>query len=340
MSKPLGVVVTRPLPTSFPRELFEERVTFTTAPTGDELRKAVQTADVLYSWDVPSNIPAETPHLRWIELPSAGADHLRGLPVWDSDITITSSRGVHIVPMADHLFAMLLSLTRQIPAFVRAQDKHDWLSHAEVGRLHISELRGMTMGIVGWGKIGDGIAHLADAFGMRVLGTRWSIHAPREVDRGAEAYANPPWLQPEDLPPNVVFPAAQLHDVLDQSDVVVLLLPLTPETHHSFGPAEFGAMRRGTLFFNLGRGSVVNDDALVAALRSGRLAGAGLDVTDPEPLPRTSPLWSFPQVIISPHVAGMSRRTGERAANLFAVNLSRYLEGRPLLNVVDRHRGY
>lgn len=340
MSETLAVTVTRPLPATFPRDIFNGRVSFTVAPTGDELRQAVRTTDVLYSWEVPPTVPAETPRLRWIELPSAGADHIRGLPVWESGITITSSRGVHTVPMAEHLFALLLGLTRQIPAFVRAQGAHDWLSHAEVGRLHLAELRGMTMGIVGWGKIGDGIAHLAEAFGMRVIGTRWTIHTPREVERTAAAYDNPPWLQPADLPPNVVYPAAHLHDVLDQSDVVVLLLPLTEETRHSFGAAEFAAMRRGALFCNVGRGSVVREEALVRALQSGRVAGAGLDVADPEPLPQTSPLWSMPQVIITPHVAGMSRHTAERAADLFAVNLSRYLEGQPLLNVVDRHRGY
>lgn len=337
---PLTVVTTRELPAAFPTSAFEGRANFEVVPASDQLRTAVTHADVLYSWEVPSNIPAETPSLHWIQLPSAGADQVTHLPVWNSDVLITSAKGVHTVPMTEHLFAMLLGLTRHIPDLVRAQGRHEWLSHVQAERLGFTEIRGKTMGIVGWGKIGDGIAYAASAMGMRVIGTRLSLHTPRDVARQAEPYSNPPWLEPEDLPPDIIYPAAQLHEVLGQSDVVVLVLPLTPETEASFGEAEFRAMRRGTLLFNLGRGPVVDEAAMIQALRSGRLAGAGLDVFDTEPLPKSSPLWDMPNVIVSPHLAGTSRRTVDRAAEIFAVNLSRYLEGQPLLNVVDRNHGY
>lgn len=197
------------------------------------------------------------------------------------------------------------------------------------------------MGILGWGKIGNGVAHVARAFGMRVIGTRWSVHTPREPAlSGASAYADPPWLQPTGLPPDIVYPAIRQQEVLEESDVVVMILPLTRETAHSFGDEQFNAMKRGSIFINIGRGAVVDEDALVRALKSGRLAGAGLDVFDHEPLSKESPLWDMHNVTITPHVGGMSERTRERAAEFFAVNLSRYLQGHPLLNVVDRRQEY
>lgn len=339
MTDPLRVVTTRRLPDNFPTAAFDGRCKFEIAGTDDELRSAVRQANVLYSWQVPDNVPAETPHLQWIELPSAGTDHLHGSPAWKSDIPIVSSAGIHAVPMTEHFFAMLLALARQIPWLVRQQDRQVW-SH-DLDRHHpLIEVRGQTLAIVGWGKIGESIAHIAAAFGMRVIGTRYSVSVPREVPVDVQPYSDPPRVEPDDLPPDIVYPAAQLHDVLAQSDMVLSLLPATEETRHTFGAAEFASMKKGALFFNLGRGTVVDEAALNTALSSGRLAGAGLDVFEDEPLPRTSPLWRRSNVIVSPHVGGVSPRTAERAAELFAVNLSRYLEGQPLLNVVKKDRGY
>ena len=342
MSKrPLMVVTSRQLPASFPFDALPGTVELITARTRDDLHAAVKRADVLYSGYVPDNIPHQTPTLQWIQVPNAGVNNLRDRPVWRSEITITSGRGIHTVPMAEHLFAMLLALVRQLPAFFAAQEHAEWVHDAGMSQLHLGEIRGKTMGIVGWGKIGDGVAHLAQAFGMRVIGTRWSVVVPREITRGnGRAYVDPMLAEACDLAPDIVYPAAQLLHVLAESDVVVLILPLTTETRASFRCAEFDSMKRGALFFNIGRGPVVDEAALVDALSSGRLAGAGLDVFAEEPLPATSPLWNLPRVIISPHVGGMSDRTEERAARLFATNLARYVQGRPLINVVERDRGY
>lgn len=337
----LNVVCAGTLPPSFPTNLFEGRITIEIAQTDDALRRLVRQADILYSWQIPEAVPAETPTLRWIQLPSAGADHIRGLPVWNSDITITSSKGIHTIPMSEHVFAMLLALVRQLPALFHAQEDRTWLHETRDSHLEFGELRGKTMGIVGWGKIGDGVAHLARAFGMRVMGTRWSVMAPREAPGQTDAaFADVPWLEPVENLPDIVYPPAQLREVLAQSDVVVVILPLTSETQGLLAEAEFRAMKRGALFLNIGRGAVVQENALVHALQSGQLGGAGLDVFAQEPLPSSSPLWSMPHVIVSPHVGGMSDRTRERAARFFAVNLARYLEGQPLLNAVDRKQEY
>lgn len=337
----LNVVCAGNLPAGFPTQLFDGRITLQITESNDALDRLVREADVLYSGKIPAIVPAETPNLRWIQLPSAGADHVRSLPVWNSDITITASKGIHTVPMSEHVFAMLLALVRQLPALFRAEVEHEWLHERRDSHLQFGELRGRTMGIVGWGKIGDGVAHLARAFGMRVIGTRWSVTAPREVPgRTDPAFTDAPWLEPVEHSPDIVYPPAQLHDVLSQSDVVVVILPLTSETQGLLAEAEFRAMKRGALFLNIGRGAVVREEALVHALQSGQLGGAGLDVFTQEPLPSSSPLWSMPHVIVSPHVGGMSDRTNERAARFFAVNLSRYLEGQPLLNVVDRKQEY
>ncbi len=338
-AEPIRIVVSGSLPGSFPATAFGDRVEFVTAHTDDELRSTVLDAEVLFTWRVPDEVPDKTPRLRWIQLASAGVDHIRGLPVWDSDILVTASQGLHTVPMAEHCMSLLLALNRQIPTLVRAQDRSEWIHNRR--DVHFGELRGQTLGIVGWGKIGDGLAHLARAFGMRVIGTRWSVMVPTEVPRsGIGGFSDEPWLEPVDAPADIVYPASQLHDVLSQSDIVVIILPLTQDTEASFGEQEFRAMKRRALFLNIGRGRVVQEEAMIASLQSGYLAGAGLDVFSREPLPRNSPLWSMPNVIISPHVGGVSAATHDRVARFFAVNLTRYLEGQPLLNEVQRHAGY
>ena len=272
MNEKPRVVIAGTRSSALPAQLFDGQIDLAVARTDEELRTLVRAANVLYSWRIPQSVPAETPQLRWIHLPSAGVDHIRTLPVWRSDIILTASQGIHMVPMAEHLFALMLALTRQVAAMVRAQERREWLH--DNPHFHLTELRGRTLGIIGWGKIGDAIAHLARAFGMRVAGTRWSVIVPREVPRtGETAYTDPPWLEPVDAPADILYPAAQLHEVLAQSDLVVLILPLTEETRGSFGETEFGSMKRGSLFFNIGRGPVVDEAALVRALRSGRLAG-------------------------------------------------------------------
>jgi phosphoglycerate dehydrogenase-like enzyme len=151
------VVLAGALAASFPRKAFEGQIDLVIAHTDDDLRSAVRDAVVLYSWQIPNIVPAETPQLRWIQLPSAGADHVRELPVWTSDIIITASQGIHTVPMSEHVFAMLLALNRHLPAILRAQEQHEWIHNRRGAPLRMGELRGKTMGIVGWGKSGTAL---------------------------------------------------------------------------------------------------------------------------------------------------------------------------------------
>jgi phosphoglycerate dehydrogenase-like enzyme len=340
MTAPVEVVCGGSLPATFPRGDFAGSANFTVAQTREELVACLRNAEVLYSSTVPEIVPGQTPELHWIHLPSAGADYLQDKPVWESDVILTSSKGIHTVPMAEHLFAMLLALTRELPRVIRAQSRHDWLHNSPATPLNPREIRGKTMAIIGWGKIGDGVAHLARSFGMRVIGTRWTLHVPREQPSSIASFSAAPWLEPVESRPDIVYPAAQLHEVLSHADVTVLIVPLTVATKGSFGRAEFAAMKRGSFFFNLGRGPVVREADLIEALRSGHLAGAGLDVFGHEPLSKDSPMWDMPNVVVSPHLGGFGDHTRERGAHFFAVNLRRYLDREPLLNIVEKARGY
>lgn len=313
------------------------------ARTEADLGLAVKDADVLFTWAVPDAVPHDSPNLKWIQLISAGADHLRQRPVWNSDIVITSSKGIHAVPIAEHVFAMILAFTRQLNRFERAQQRHDWRPRGS--SLRPIELYGKTLGMIGWGGIGDGVAHLAHAFGMRVIGIRRSLQEPMPTGAHSNPLANPPATEPPMLEPDIAYPADRLLAVLAESDVVVVALPDTPETAGLLGARELEAMKPGAILVNVGRGRAVDENALIHALQANgtapsSLAGAALDVFVHEPLPPRSPLWDMPNVIITPHVAGASPETRARSVHLFCDNLARYIAGQPLLNTVDRHQGY
>jgi phosphoglycerate dehydrogenase-like enzyme len=214
------------------------------------------------------------------------------------------------------------------------QRRHEWPD----GRWDLfagPEVRGQTMGIVGYGSIGREVGRLARAFGMRVLATK-----RRAEERRGTGYELPALGDPEGTVPDQIFPPSRLREMLAQSDFVVLAVPLAPETEGLIGEGELRAMKPNAYLVNIARGPIVNEAALIRALQEGWIAGAGLDVFAQEPLPPDSPLWGMENVILSPHVAGFTIHYDERAADLFAENLRRYLAGEPLLNRVDRGRGY
>jgi phosphoglycerate dehydrogenase-like enzyme len=264
---------------------------------------------------------ANAPNLVWAQSHSAGVERYIAIDelVRNDRIVLTNMRAAHGPAIADHSFAMLLTLTRNLRAYEDAQDDRQW--RRDVPGPDAIALQDRTMLVVGLGGIGSEIAQRAHGFGMRVLATRRS-DAP-----------GPEWIERIGRPD-------ELMAMLPEADVVAICVPLTPETQGMFDARAFEAMRPGSYLINIARGRVVNTDALLSALQSGRIAGACLDVTDPEPLPPDHPLWDEPNVIITPHVASDANLTDDRALALFVENMRRFDANEPLLNVVDKQAGY
>jgi phosphoglycerate dehydrogenase-like enzyme len=281
--------------------------------------------DVLCSGWIPDDLISLAPNLRWIQLPSAGVDHLlrNGLPQSRLPLVITTSSGIHATPITEYVFGSLLLHAWHWRRLLALQRDHTWPEDSEREGLRGYELFGSTIGIVGLGHIGRHIAHLARAFGMHVVGVRRSAttgESDPDVDR--------------------LYPPEKLRDMLSTCDHVVVAVPSTSETHNLIGEGELRVMRRTAFLVNIARGDVIDEDALVRALTQHWIGGAGLDVMAQEPLSPSSPLWSLPNVYLSPHISGATRRYGSLLMDLFLDNLHRYQEGQPLLNVLDPMRGY
>lgn len=275
--------------------------------------ETLRAAEVICGWhdSVWKKLAQGTSRLKWVQTGSAGVDNLPLEELEKRGVVVTTASGVHPVPMAETVFAMLLSFTRRLHLSVRKQVERKWERFEPYG-----ELRGRTMGIVGAGQIGAEVARLAQAFGMHTLGVRRSGKKAPHYDK--------------------MVPFERLDEVLAASDVVVNILPATEETNRLFDAARFSRMKEGAIFVNIGRGSSVDTNALVEALRSGRLSGAGLDVFDREPLPEDHPLWGMENVIMTPHIGGLTDHYKQRLADIFVDNLRAYLAtGTPARNVVD-----
>ena len=294
--------------------------------TSDELSVYLSGAEILCSYTVPANWRILAPKLRWLQFPGAGVDSLAstGLLEADSGVIVTTAAGIHATTISEYVFGSMLMFNWNWPQMVRLQDEHVWARSATWYRLGGHELAGQTLGIVGLGSIGQRIAQLGRAFGMRVLGTRRSIQNQGD----------------QELDVDQSFPSEQLHELLRLSDYVVISVPLTRKTEKLIGETELRIMRRNAYLVNIARGRVIDEQALVRALREGWIAGAGLDVTEEEPLPSESPLYSMPNVILTPHISGNSAHYDTRLAALFADNLKRYSVGQQLQNQYDPSRGY
>lgn len=281
--------------------------------------------DVLCTFWPPENALALAPNLRWAALPSAGADGAirAGLVRPDGQPIVTTANGVHAVPISEYVFSVMLMWARHWPDMLALQRERTWADRKTWMRLAGGELDGSTLGVVGLGAIGRRIARLGRAFGMRVLGTR----------RTASAGATDPDA-------DELVPMSELPQLLSQADYLILAVPATPQTRHLIGADELRAMKPSSFLVNIARGSIVDEVALIAALREGVIAGAGLDVTAQEPLPADNPLWTMPNVLISPHVSGATDRYSRRFTDLFLRNLALYRAGEPMINVVQASRGY
>lgn len=284
-----------------------------------EITQSLEGADVLFlrwglSPETTRRLITQVPNLRWVHTISAGVDHLLFPELRESDTILTNASGVFNVPIAETVMAYILAVVKRLPEFWVRQRERRW------EKLPLRELRDLTVGIVGLGDIGAEVARLCRAFGMRVLGLR-RRPAPRDVA-------------------DEVMPPDRLHDLLARSDFVVIAVPLTAETRGMIGRAELAAMKPDAWLINISRGAIVDEEALIEALREGRIGGACLDVFVQEPLPPDSPLWDMPNVIITPHNSWSSPHIEEREIDLFLENLRRYVAGEPLLNVVDKQAGY
>ena len=290
----------------------------------EEFLARLPEAEVLCAYSLPDNVRELAPDLRWLQYPGAGVDGLRptGLLDADSGVVVTTASGIHATTISEYVFGSMLMFNRTWPEMVRLQDRHMWPRNPGWYNLGGRELVDQTLGIIGLGSIGRHIAHLAKAFGMRVLATRRSVGSEPEPDV------------------DKLYSMEQLHEMLQESDYVVLAVPLTPETEKLIGEPELRAMRHNAYLVNIARGRVIDEDALIRALREQWIAGAGLDVTEEEPLPSDSPLYAMPNVILTPHISGESVHYDERLAALFADNLRRYRSGQPLRNQYDSARGY
>ncbi|HEX4715498.1 MAG TPA: D-2-hydroxyacid dehydrogenase [Ktedonobacteraceae bacterium] len=292
----------------------------------EQLLAQLPEAEILCSFSVPEHWRQLAPNLRWLQYPGAGVDGLRASGLLDaqSQVIVTTATGIHATTISEYVFGSMLMFNWNWPQMVRLQDGHVWAKSAGWYSLGGRELTGQTLSVVGMGNIGRRIAQVGRAFGMRVLGMRRSFAAEDAHD--------------PDLDQS--YPPERLHELLGQADYVVLAVPLTAETEHLIGEAELRAMKPNTYLVNIARGSVINEQALVRALREGWIAGAGLDVAETEPLPSHSPLYGMPNVILTPHIAGVSVHYEQRLAELFADNLRRYRAGKPLLNRFEPARGY
>ena len=292
--------------------------------TGLSQKEALKRAEEAHGIDARFANPEflkKASNLRWVQVQSAGVDRYLSLkPLMENDkLVLTNFRGIHGPAIADHAMAMLLSLTRNLNHSAAHQRNSQWKKDSPP--VASIALAGKTMMVVGLGGIGSEIAQRANGFGMRVIGTRRSDTPSADyIERVGK---------PKDL-----------LEMLPEADVVALAVPLTPETQNLLDTKAFAAMKEGAYLINIARGKVVNTDAMMEALKSGRLAGAGLDVTEPEPLPSKHPLWQQPRVIITPHIAGRSKVTNQRRSALTLENLRRFGAGEPLLNVVDKEAGY
>ncbi|MBP0623349.1 D-2-hydroxyacid dehydrogenase [Cupriavidus consociatus] len=262
-----------------------------------------------------ANAVASASKLQWIQTLSAGFETLERLGV-PAHITVTNAGDSWSIAVAEHAMALLLALAKQIPDAVRQQGSHAW-DRRVMPRM--SNLQGRTMVIAGFGSIGQAVAQRAKAFGMRIVAVTRNI-------------------KPSDLA-DAVFPPEELHEALQQADALVIAVPGQADTVRMFNQAVFLACKKGCVVINVSRGNVVEQKALADALKSGHLGGAGLDVTEIEPLPEADAFWDMPNLLITPHVAGGGELVKEKLAALIIDNINRKKRGDNLRFVVMRGRG-
>ncbi len=288
----------------------------------------------MLTFRVPNDIATRAPGLKWIQLLSAGADHVLAGPLKGTTIPIATASGIHATPISEYTLGSMLAYAHRIHLAIRAQVRHEWMRSGAF-MAGVDDILGQTIGIIGYGSIGRETARLAAAFGMKVLALK--RNPSEHVDTG---WCPPGLGDPEGKIPARYFGPDGREAILRESDYISVTLPLTDHTRKFIGEREFAAMKPGAYLVNIGRGAVIDEHAMASALSSAKLGGAGLDVFEHEPLEASSPLWDLENVILTPHISGANRRYMDKACELFVENLKRFVEKRPLLNLIDPNLGY
>ncbi|HEY6252706.1 MAG TPA: D-2-hydroxyacid dehydrogenase [Candidatus Angelobacter sp.] len=297
-------------------------IEFVHLPRYHLLGQAIPDTDVLIGWSIQPDQLARAPKLKWIHSPAAAVHQLMYPELIKSDVVITNSGDVHGPVVAEHAIALLLALAKRLPQAARFQQRQLWAQETLWQQEpRPREVFGATVLVIGMGSIGREFTIRAKALGMRVLAVREN---PEKGTAGADA----------------VYGATELDAVLPQADYVLLCTPVTPSTTRLMDKARLARMKPDAYLMNLGRGPLVEEAALVEALTQHRIAGAALDVFTQEPLPQESPFWNLDNVLITPHTAAVTDRLWERHYQLIRENLTRFLQGKPLLNLIDKSRGY
>ena len=308
----------------FPRRLAQEfpHVNVVHLPDYKRVDEEIGDAEIVVAWSIRPEQIAAAKKLRWIHSPAAAVHQLIFPELVNSDIILTNAREVHGPVVAEHVIALIFALAKKIPGSVRLQERHVWGQQVLWDELpRVREVAGATVGLIGLGAIGRPVAKSAKALGMRVVAGR---EHPEKGSGGAD----------------VVFGPAQIDEVFRQADYVVLAVPVTDGTKGIANMERLALMKSDVCLINVGRGPLVDELALAAALREKKIGGAALDVFPKEPLATDSPLWDVPNLLITPHTAALTDKLWERHYALFSENLRRYLNGHQLLAVVDKAKGY
>lgn len=298
-----------------------------TAGSQKEAEERIAEAEVVFALPPPLvEIFSKARDVRWVHSGSAGMDVFLFPALVESDVLLTNSRGYASIQAAEHAFGLVLALTRGINAAIRRQATRQYVAdwdpesgHTSI--VHMSELQGQTLGIIGLGNIGQRVAWLGHSLGMKVI-----AYDPYRRDR-------PEYVEE-------LLGVSGLSSLLSRTDIVMLAAPQTPETEKMIAESQLALMKPTAYIVNVGRGKLIDQGALVKALQEGRIAGAGLDVFEEEPVPPESPLWDLTNVVMTSHSASTSQHREDRIIGIFIENLQRYREGRALINIVDKKRGF
>lgn len=297
-------------------------VQFMHAASPEERAAGLPLCDAAFTWILKDHELAGAPKLRWVHTPAVAVETLCLPGMFARNIAVSNTRGVQAIPIAEHVLAVTLALAKQIPFVIENQRQARWAQNEFAGARLPWLLKGRTLGLIGVGTIGSEIARRAEAFGMRVIALR------RRPAYGTIGHVDR------------VYGKDDLDDFLGQCHVLVICAPLTPETRLLMGEKQFAQLPKGAVVINVGRAKIIDTDALMAALSSGHLAGASLDVFPHEPLPPEHPLWQTPNVILTPHTSGFRQGHWDEVIDLFGDNLERWLKNEPLKFRVEPELGY